>query len=36
MSKEITIDADILQQLIKQATTKETKKRRDINANIWL
>lgn len=35
MSKEITIDADILQQLIKQATTKETKKRKEGSYELY-
>lgn len=35
MSKEITIDADILQQLIKQATTKETKKRHEGSYQLY-
>lgn len=35
MSKEITIDADILQQLIKQVTTKETKKRREGSYQLY-
>lgn len=35
MSKEITIDADILQQLIKQATTKESKKRKEGSYELY-
>lgn len=35
MSKEITIDADILQQLLKQVTIKETKKRREGSYELY-
>lgn len=35
MSKEITIDADVLQQLIKQATKKENQKRREGSYQLY-
>lgn len=35
MGKEITIDADILQQLIRQATTKENKKRKEGSYQLY-
>lgn len=35
MSKEITIDADVLQQLLKQVTTKENKKRREGSFELY-
>lgn len=35
MSKEITIDADVLQQLLKQVTTKENKKRREGSYELY-
>ena len=35
MSKEITIDAEVLQQLLKQVTTKENKKRREGSYELY-
>ena len=35
MSKKVAIDTDILQELIKQATTKENKKRREGSYELY-